>query len=275
MSASQAALWTGSLIALNNAWYSQYPRGPFQLYNDSKEWQQIDKVGHAYSAYWMAQFSSSLFRWSGITRKKAAIYGAGMGIAYLSVIEILDGFSTEWGFSLADMAANTGGSLLYASQEYLWQEQRIQFKFSSHLRQYSDPELALRTQQKFGKFIPERILKDYNAQSYWLSINLKSFAPNSKLPAWLNVAIGYGADNMYGGYENQWLDKNTGIYHDRRDIVRYRQLFFSPDIDLSKIKIHGKTPTVCKVLNGLKLKFPLPTLEINSLGKLRTHLIYF
>jgi hypothetical protein len=91
VSGGQAAIWVSSMIALNKAWYANYPRSSFQFFDDSGEWQQIDKVGHAWSAYWGAQFSSSLFRWSGVPRKKAALYGAGMGIAYLSVIEILDG----------------------------------------------------------------------------------------------------------------------------------------------------------------------------------------
>ena len=128
----QGALWVGSMVALNQAWYAHYPRSSFHFFNDNHEWNQIDKVGHSWSAYWGTQFSSSLFRWSGMPRRKAAIYGAGMGIAYEGVIEILDGFSTKWGFSLGDMAANTSGSLLYATQEYAWGEQRIEFKFSTH-----------------------------------------------------------------------------------------------------------------------------------------------
>ena len=26
----------------------------------------------------------------------------------------------------------------------------------------------------------------------------------SKFPKWLNVAVGYGAENMFGGCENEW-----------------------------------------------------------------------
>ena len=281
--AGQGALWAGSLLALNHAWYANYPRSSFHFFNDMGEWKQVDKVGHAWSAYWGAQFSASLFRWSGVPRKKAAIYGAGMGVAYESVIEILDGFSRKWGFSWGDMAANTSGSLLFASQEYAWGEQRIEFKFSSHRYNYPTTDLHTRADNLFGSSIPERILKDYNAQTYWLSANLWSFKKDSRIPKWLNIAVGYGADGLYGGFDNlQRNDENEIVLNDqglpafdRRDIPRPRQFYFAPDIDLSKIEIRGKRLKVFKVLNGLKLKFPMPALELNSQGKLKFHGLYF
>jgi hypothetical protein len=269
----QGGIWAGSLLVLNQAWYSDYPRSGFHLFNDIGEWQQVDKVGHAYSAYWLAQSSTSLFRWSGVDRKRAAWYGAGMGIAYESVIEILDGFSAEWGFSLGDMAANLSGSTLYAGQEIAWQEQRIQMKFSTHRVDYNAVELLKKANQLYGQSNLERFFKDYNGQTYWLSANIWSFAKKSKFPKWLNIAVGYGADGMLGGYDNIWEDEN-GQMHNRSDVKRIRQFYVSPDIDLSKITIRGKTPKALKLLNGLKIKFPLPTLEYNTAGQLKMHAFY-
>ncbi len=271
----QGTVWVGSLLALDQAWYSGYPRSSFHLFNDSGEWQQIDKVGHSFSAYWLAQSSTSLFRWSGVNRKRATIYGAGMGIAYESVIEILDGFSSEWGFSLADMGANLSGSLLFASQDLAWQEQRIQFKFSAHRVDYNNVEMLRRANNLYGTSFLERTLKDYNGQTYWLSLNPWSFAKKSNFPKWLNIAVGYGTDGMLGGYTNTWKDKETGIQHSRTDVKRIRQFYLSPDIDLSKITIRGKHPKVLRLLNGLKIKFPLPTLEYNTKGEFKMHSFYF
>jgi hypothetical protein len=268
-------LWLGSLIALNEAWYKNYPRGSFRFFNDLGEWLQMDKVGHAYSAYWMAQLSASLFQWSGVKRDCSGLWGAGVGVAYLSVIEILDGFSSQWGFSLSDMSTNVTGSALFALQEYYWKDQRIQFKFSSHMRKYSDPELQRRATQKYGRSLAERILKDYNAQTYWLSFNLKSFAPQSKIPSWLCLSVGYGADGMFGGFGNTWIDPVSGQIHDRTDVIRYRQFYLSPDIDFSKVRVKGRTPFVLSLLQKLKIKFPLPAIEFNTTGKLRGHLVYY
>lgn len=279
----QGALWVGSMIALNQTWYANYPRSSFHLFDDNGEWNQIDKVGHAWSAYWGAQFSSSLFRWSGVSRKRSAVYGAAMGIAYESVIEILDGYSKKWGFSLGDMAANTSGSLLFASQEYAWGEQRIEFKFSTHRYNYPSTQLRNRADNLFGASPFERILKDYNAQTYWLSANLWLFNKKSKFPKWLNVSVGYGTDGLYGGFDNLKRDDDNQIVvdangvpvFDRRDIVRTRQFYLAPDIDLSKIEIRGHRLKIFKLLNGLKLKFPMPALELNNQGKFRFHALYF
>jgi hypothetical protein len=206
-----------------------------------------------------------------------------MGIAYESVIEILDGFSKKWGFSLGDMAANTGGSLLFATQEYAWGEQRISFKFSTHPYHYSGQQLKERAHNLYGSSPFEIILKDYNAQTYWLSAGIKSFIKNSKFPAWLNIAVGYGADGLYGGFDNVERDDNNQIVlkangtaaFDRRDIPRLRQFYLAPDIDLSKIQIHGKTLRMLKLLNGLKIKFPMPALEYNSGLGFKFHAVYF
>ncbi len=279
----QGAIWVGSMVALNQAWYAHYPRSAFHFFNDDHEWNQVDKVGHSWSAYWGAQFSSSLFRWSGVPRKRAAIYGAGMGIAYEGVIEILDGFSKKWGFSIGDMAANTSGSLLYATQEYAWGEQRIEFKFSTHHYHYSSNDLQARADNLFGSSPMERILKDYNAQTYWLSANIWSFAKKSRFPKWLNIAVGYGADGLYGGFDNIQRDDNNQIMmntngqpvFDRRDIARTRQFYLAPDIDLSKIEMRGHRLKLLKVLNGLKLKFPLPAFELNNQGHFNFRGLYF
>ena len=60
-----------------------------------------------------------------VDSKKAMWIGFGAANAWQLSIEIQDAFSTEWGFSLTDLAANIGGSLIYIAQEYLWKDQRL------------------------------------------------------------------------------------------------------------------------------------------------------
>jgi hypothetical protein len=101
---------------------------------------------------------------------------------------------------------------------------------------------------------------------------MKSFFKQSNLPSWLNIAVGYGAEGMYGGVFNVWEDKN-GIIHSRRDIPRYRQFYLSPDIDLTRIKTKSKPLKVALfVLNSFK--FPAPSLELSH-GKIQGHWIHF
>ena len=171
------------------------------------------------------------------------------------------------------MAANLFGSGLFISQQVGWEEQRIQFKFSFHRKSYSDSVLNERSDDLFGSSLAERMLKDYNGQTYWLSANLRAFFPGSNIPPWLNVAIGYGADGMFGGYHNVWIDEETGLPVNRTDIKRYRQWFLAPDVNFSKIKTNSKG---MKLLFGIldAFKFPTPSLELSN-GKLKVNAIHF
>ena len=188
-----------------------------------------------------------------------------MGIGYLTVIEILDGFSSQWGFSPGDMTANTLGAGLFVGQQLAWKEQRIQLKWSYHQTKYAQyrPDL-------FGKNLDEQWVKDYNGQTYWLSANIKSFLKKeSKFPAWLNLAFGYGAEGMTGAAYN------STSYNGQASppFQRYRQFYLSGDIDLSRI--HTRSKTLHGILNALSfIKIPFPTLEF-SRGKIISRPLYF
>ena len=262
-----------SIVIFNNTWYKDYPKTSFHTFNDSKEWLQMDKAGHGWAAYNSARISSAMWAWTGVGAKKATWIGGLSSSVYLTVIEILDAHSAKWGWSWADMGANVFGSGLFISQQLGWKEQRIQFKFSFHRKNYSDPMLNERSDELFGNTWTERMLKDYNGQTYWLSANMKSFFPKSNLPAWLNVAIGYGADGMFGGFENKWIDGDPGFPIDRTDIKRYRQWYLAPDIDFTKIATDKKAlRSLFFFLNAFK--FPMPSLELSN-GKFKVNAIHF
>ena len=90
-------LYTGALLALNQAWYANYKRSAFHTFNDNKEWLQVDKVGHAWSAYQLSRLTFGAWKWSGVSEKKAVLYAGLSGPGFMTVIEVLDGFSSEWG----------------------------------------------------------------------------------------------------------------------------------------------------------------------------------
>lgn len=260
--AGTALGYGGSFVLLNKAWYKGYARSSFHTFDDSGEWQQMDKIGHAWSAYNMSSATTALWQWAGVQKNTGVMLGSGTALLYLLSIEYLDGRSAQWGWSWADMGADFFGTGLYAAQALAWKAQRVRLKFSAHYRHY-ETSLLPRADALFGKSLPERLLKDYNAQSYWLSFNIRSFFPRSGWPSWLNLSIGYGADGMFGGYENIAYDKNGNTIFDRRDIRRYRQWYLSPDIDLSKIRTESKLlKTVFSVFNTLKI--PAPALSFSN-----------
>ena len=125
----------------------------------------------------------------------------------------------------------------------------------------------------FGSSFMERMLKDYNGQAYWLSANLKSFFRKSRIPGWLNVAVGYGASGLFGGTSNVWTDDETGITYDRSDIPRLREWYLAPDIDFTRIHTRSKfMRSVLFCLNAFNL--PAPALVLSD-GKLAVRGIYF
>lgn len=265
--------YSGIMIGLNAAWYANYPRSSFHTFNDNAEWLQVDKVGHMYGSYIESRASTELWRWTGIDRKKRIWIGGLSGAAYQTVIETLDGFSAQWGWSWGDFTANLLGSGALIAQELAWDDQRIKLKFSFHKNHYADPELNHRANTIFGKTLAESFIKDYNAQTYWASINLSPFFPKNNLSPWLSVAIGYGADGMFGARENLAKDKDGNITFDRRDIKRYRQWYLSPDIDFTKIKTNKKgVRLLFTVLSAFK--FPAPSLEFSQ-GKFKVNALHF
>ena len=259
----QSALMGGTLLVLSEAWYKDYEKSGFHLYNDNIEWLQMDKVGHVFSGYQLSRASSELLQWSGVSKKQSVLYGSASGFAFLTAVEVFDGFSSEWGFSYGDMIANFSGSVLYAGQELLWDEQRILLKFSFRTTSY-----ASRRPNVLGSNLPEQILKDYNGQTYWLSANVHLFFKDSKIPKWLNVALGYGAEGMITGQD----DLVNMIFLPEQE--RYRQFYLSFDVDLTKIETNSHfLKTLFSVVNTIKI--PAPTMEFTSKGKSKFHTFYF
>lgn len=260
---TEAALASATLIGLNQIWYADYPRSDFHFINDNNEWLQMDKIGHLYSAYHLGRFGAEALNWSGASKKNQLIYGAGIGFAFLTAVEVLDGYSAEWGASSGDIIANATGTVFYVSQELLWKEQRIIPKFSFHTTQY-----ASKSPDKLGKSLNEQILKDYNGQTYWLSVNLYSFAKQTKIPRWLNLAFGYGGEAMLSG------NNKTEIPDLNQNPQKFRQIYLSFDIDFAKINTKSHfLKTIFSVFNTIKI--PAPTLEYSANKGFKGYLIYF
>ena len=269
---TEAAIWAGTFIGLNKAWYADYPRENFHFFNDWGEWQQMDKIGHAWTSYQLSRLSGDAWTWAGLAPRKAAIVGGITGVAYMSAIEILDGFSSKWGFSTGDMIMNITGASLYTIQQLAWHRQTLQIKFSYWPYAYAS-DLKPRADELFGKSAMERVLKDYNGQTYWLNANLHDLFPDSRIPGWFCVSLGYGARVMLGGRENKWTESD-GTTVDRTDIKRYRRFFLSADVDLTRIRTRSKVlKTVFSLVNMVKI--PAPAIEINTDGGFKLHALYY
>ena len=254
---SEAAVFSLALVGFNELWYKNYPKSNFHFVNDNSSWLQMDKFGHAATSYYGGVNGIKLYKWAGLEYKKAVWVGGLTGLLFNSTIEILDGFSANWGASLGDVFANSMGSLIAISQELYWKEQKILLKYS-----YSKSGIADSNNELFGNTILQRSLKDYNGQTYWFSVNINSFLnlEKSRFPKWLNFALGYSGNGMISA-QNKTGDN------------RYRQFLFSLDVDLTRINTKNK---FLKKLTHLFsfVKIPFPTFEFSN-NQLKLHSIYF
>ncbi len=263
---TSAGLYTATLGVLYFGWYKGSSSTAFHWYNDNEAWLQVDKVGHATTAYTMSGYAFWALRWAGVNNNKSAIYSGIMGWSAMTVIEILDGFSSAYGASPGDLLANTTGSALFTGQQLLWKEQRIRLKFSYHPTDFPKyrPDLL-------GETGLQSMLKDYNGQTYWLSANIASFIKHkTKFPPWINVSFGYGATGMLGSYSNppEWNGTPLPYYE------RTRQYYFSFDIDWTRI--HTNSSFLRMAFKAFSfIKVPFPTLEYNKQNQFVFHSLYF
>ncbi|WP_040573834.1 DUF2279 domain-containing protein [Pontibacter sp. BAB1700] len=253
--------YTAMLVSLNKAWYSDQERTGFHFFNDNRQWKQMDKAGHFWGAFHQSRAGIDLLRWAGVPDKKAIWYGGLTGIILQTPIEIFDGFQSDYGASVGDAIANTVGSAAVVAQELAWREVRIMPKFSFQTTRYAEERPNV-----LGSTLPEQVLKDYNGQTYWLSVNVGSFLKEeSRYPKWLSIAVGYGAQGMV--YNDPELNKVRGFN-------ARRQFYLSPDLNLMYFKGRSKVlNTTLYVLSIIKI--PAPALEYNRTDGLRFHPVYF
>jgi hypothetical protein len=83
----------GSTGSLNQLWYADYRNLIFIL--SMIMWLQMDKAGHIYSSYHLGRLGLKCS--NGVELAKRAIdLRFWYGICFLTAVEVLDGFSSEW-----------------------------------------------------------------------------------------------------------------------------------------------------------------------------------
>ena len=258
-SAASAAI----LVGVHYLWYKKFPRSRFHFFNDNREWLQMDKIGHATTAYNASAIQYNMMRWSGVSNTKSIWIGGLTALGFQTVIEIFDGFSQQWGFSKGDMLANIFGSALFMAQQFAWNEQKARLKFSFHATifpKYNPGELGSNKWQRW--------LKDYNGQTYWLSLNPASFVNNhTGIPRWVNLDLGYGADGMTGATTNPDFIGNRKIPAFRRT----RKYFLSLDADINRFSDYNQLLYTFPNI----IKLPAPALEFKKGVAVRFRSFYF
>lgn len=256
-----------SLVWLSSVWYNTYTG--FHFFDDLFEWEYMDKLGHFFSSFHIGLFFYKIFGDPGNLnlpfRKRWFCFS---GFVLLLPIEILDGFSLNYGASPADLLANgLGGLFCYYHVTYKVLTDTLP-KFSFHATAFNiiRPELL-------GSNIFQQVIKDYNGQTYWLTVDVNKILNRKVLPSWLLITIGYGTDGLLGGHDNVWQSKD-GEAKDYSTVTRTRRFFISVDVNANNLRERNKLFNYL-VAPFVLLKFPAPALEINFEQGIVFHPIYF
>lgn len=247
----------GTLFGLSQLWYKDASTQSFRFFNDNAEWKQVDKIGHFYSSFYFSYGMSRALHWANVPPRKADFASALTGFLIMVPIEIMDGYSDAYGASAGDLVANGAGSLFFLGQQLAWKEIRVYPKFSVHGTSY-----AAQRPNVLGEDAISRIFKDYNGQTYWLSVDIDKFA---SFPKWLNIGVGYGAERMI--YARDHENK------EQAGLDPYRQYYLTLDFDLTAIRTRSKAVKTLIFFANM-IKIPSPTVEFSREG-VQFHALFF
>ena len=228
------------------AWWSGTKAPHFFFHADWDQWfRDQDKFGHMFGGYHLARIGYSALREACISDKKALIFATAYAAAFQLQIEIFDGMYAKYGFSYADMIANTTGQTLFVLQTVYPGLKAVKPTFSYH------KTLALSNTENGTIGGELRPSLDYSGQTYWFSTDVNQLLPDGAKqywPSFIRFSVGHSVTD--------WVNANTG------DVQRAkRKIVLSLDFDAEKLP--GNWPLWRTIKHNLSYyHFPAPALEI-------------
>ena len=229
------------------AWWSGTRARHFFFHADWDQWfRDQDKFGHMFGGYHLARIGYSALREACVSDKKALFWATAYAAAFQLQIEIFDGQFQKYGFSYADMIANTTGQALFVMQTLHPKLRAIKPTFSYH------KTLALQNTEA-GLIQSElRPSLDYSGQTYWFSTDVNQLLPDRAKPYWpsfIRLSVGHSITG--------WVDANPP-----GDVQRAkRKILLSLDFDPEKLP--GDFPLWRTIKHNLSYyHFPAPALEL-------------
>ncbi len=170
-----------------------------------------DKFGHMYTTYLSTRLLSDGLVALGNSPQKSLNYASWtVGLTSFGV-EVLDGYTEEFGFSYEDLVFNLAGiaaARFMESNE--WWDQRFDFRF--YYRQSGDSK----------RMNKGDVLSDYSGQTYLLMAKLNGFSTFSNNPylRYVELGVGYGS---------------RGYHPSDGTSEKQQKLFFALSLNLSEL----------------------------------------
>ena len=219
---------------------------------DARYAKGIDKLGHFYSGRIISDLYVRAIRWSGKSEQESLLWGGILGTAVHGFIEVKDGYSPTWGFSMYDMVSGSIGSFYpyFQSKSKFLNAVDIKYSYYSRNNYYYD-------------FINRRgndFFDDYMNATFWFTFNPKRYKPTSKWPKWLGISAGIGVDETLNNYYLRMpggdADWGKGGY----------EFYLAPDIDFEGLL--PKRPFWQRLGHALNyIKFPSPAIRFSKDSK--------
>jgi hypothetical protein len=228
------------------AWWSGDRADHFFFHADwDQAFRDQDKFGHMFGGYHLARIGYAGLREACVSDKKAIFWSAAYAAAFQLQIEIFDGQFKKYGFSYADMIANTAGQTLAVMQELHPRLRAIKPTFSYHRSQS-----LINTQNK--KIVSElRPSLDYSGQTYWFSADVNEMLPDaakSYWPSFIRFSVGHSVTD--------WINPETAAPERGK-----RKILLSLDFDPEKLP--GNAPLWRTIKHTLSYyRFPAPALQL-------------
>lgn len=244
--AGNAALYS----YFKRAWWSGERADHFFFHADwDQDFRDQDKLGHAFGGYHLARFGYAFLRSTCTSKEKAIIWSAAYAAAFQVQIEIWDGLYKKYGFSYADIIANTAGTALEVLHETHPATRSIKPTIS-----YARSAAMRNAENIPGELRPSL---DYSGQTYWLSADVNALLPQQSKPYWpsfLRVSIGHSITD--------WIDPATGA-----NMRAQRKILLSIDFDADKLPGDNRIwKTIKRQLGYIHL--PSPALQITPTTEL-------
>lgn len=255
-----AAVASTTLLAYGAAYWLIFDKGwwdegktDFHFENDFYYAKNLDKLGHFASGVLMGELFYEGYHWAGVNEFYSYLLAGGSAFLTHVAIDVKDGYSPDWGFSVFDVIFGTLGGFLPMAERYVPIFKYFDLKWS-----YWINTKAYYRSSDTGIFTD-----DYVNQTFWLSLKPYRMLPQKArayYPEWLAFAFGLSIDEgRYVRGENGKLKK--GHY----------EIYFALDYDLEAFRPKSRLArTLVKTLNYLKL--PAPTLELYP--DFRLHWLY-
>jgi len=242
-----AAFVTGNGLLyryFKKAWWSGERADQFFFHADwDEDFRDQDKFGHATGGYHLARFGNAFLRSACVSKSRSIAWSAAYAAVFQLQIEIYDGMYKKYGFSYADLLANTTGTALAVLHETHPRTRAIK-PLISYAR-----SAAMRNADNIpGELRPSL---DYSGQTYWLSLNPYELAQGDPAKWWLGlvrVSIGHSITD--------WIDPQTGA-----NMRAKRKILLSLDFDAEKLPGENRIWKTFKRQVGF-IRLPAPALQI-------------